>query len=856
MNLKFLRKKNNQRKCFILRLFYSRYILEYPRIIFLLVLLVIGFFGYQARKLEVDASAETLLLEDDKDLKYTRLVNERYGSQDFLFITYNPKEDLLSSKSLENLRKLKIDLEKLEIVDSVISILNVPLLQSPPKPVKELLKNVPTLESPDIDKELAKIEFLNSPVYQNMLVSQDFQTTALLVNLCEDLKFKDLLNQRNHLRQKEKDKVITPEESDELEKVIKSFKIHRDKARIEDHKNLIEVRRLIDQYRGDATIFLGGPRMIVDDLIGFLKNDLKFFGAGVLLFLMIMLWVIFRQLRWILLPIVCCAFSVIATTGILGMFSWEVTVISSNFISIQLIITMAITIHLIVRYRELQIKNPEASQKDLALDSVVSMSSPCFYAALTTIAGFCSLILSDILPVINFGWMMSAGIAISLILTFLLFPLVVIQMKIVPPKKSFNSGFSLTEIFAKFTEKRGRSILVISVLVFLFSLLGTSKLIVENSFIDYFKDSSEIYKGLKIIDQELGGTTPLDVIIDLEEEKKTPVSNAERDENTEEEDEDFAELDDEFEQFKGEAQYWFTTDKMELVEKIHDYLDSMPETGKILSLGTMLKVGKTLNDGKPLDNFALALIYKELPERFRKIVLSPFVSVENNQVRFSIRIRDTEPDLRRNELLKKIRSGLINDIGLSANQIHLASFLVLYNNMLQSLFDSQILTLGAVLIALMIMFWILFRSLKIAMIAIFPNVLSVGFVLGFMGWIGIPLDMMTITIASISVGIAVDDTIHYIHRFIKEFALDQNYVATMHRSHKSIGSAMYYTSVTIIIGFSILVTSDFIPSIYFGLLTGLAMAIALVAALSLLPQLLILIKPLGPEKSPKSPSVT
>jgi len=390
--------------------------------------------------------------------------------------------------------------------------------------------------------------------------------------------------------------------------------------------------------------------------------------------------------------------------------------------------------------------------------------------------------------------------------------------------------------------------------------MGGSKLMVENSFIDYFKKSTEIYQGMKVIDQKLGGTTPLDVIVDLPMEEDAVIDNSETDdfaENIEDFDEsdEFEDIDDDLSTLDeidevddaNAAAYWFTSEKMNTVERIHDYLDDIPETGKVMSLGTLLKIGRVINEGEPLDNFMLALIYKELPEEYRKIILSPYVSVENSQVRFSIRIRDSEPDLRRNELLQRIRREMTEKLALKAETVHFTSLLVLYNNMLQSLFNSQIMTLGAVVVALMVMFLILFRSIKVAIIAIFPNILSVGVVLGFMGWAKIPLDMMTITIASISVGIAVDDTIHYIHRFIKEYQKDHNYIATMHRCHESIGYAMYYTSITIIIGFSILVTSNFIPTIYFGLLTGLAMIIALIAALTLLPQLIILIKPFGPD---------
>ena len=831
----------------MLKNFYDKFILRYPKFILFSILACVTLLGYQARNLQIDASAETILLEDDKDLAFTRLVNERYGNNDFLVFTYSPKEDLLKDETLNSLRKLSNDLLNLERVESVTSILNVPLLVSPPKPVKELIKNVPTLESPEIDKSLAKEEFLNSPIYKNNLVSPDFKTTALLINLHDDPIYRTLLQKRNSLRKKERDGSLSDNEESELEIVLHEFKKHRDKMRIVEHKNIAQVRSIAEKYRGEAKIFLGGATMVADDLITFIRSDLQVFGSAVFVFLMLTLWVIFRQLRWILLPIITCAFSVITTSGFLGLFGWEVTVISSNFISIQLIITMAITIHLIVRYRELAGLNPEMSQRQLILDSTIFMARPCTFAVLTTVVGFASLILSGILPVMNFGWMMSAGIGVSLFLTFLIFPALLMQMPKIMPNTTFENRYALTKIFADITEKYGKKILYVSIVALILSIFGISRLTVENSFIDYFKESTEIYQGMKTIDRQLGGTTPLDIVVNLEQIDDGS-QNEENEGNSDsilEDEDEFDAFEEEFEESSNEAQYWFTADKMDKIEKIHDYLEGLNQTGKVLSLGTMLKIGRTLNSGKSLDDFMLALLYNELPERFRKIILDPYVSVDNNEVRFNVRIRDSEPNLRRNELLKQIKNDLKSKLKIPEEKGHLANLLVLYNNMLQSLFKSQILTLGVVIFSFLIMFIFLFRSITIALIAIFPNVLSIAVVLGFMGWIGIPLDMMTITIAAISVGIAVDNTIHYIHRFKHEYNKDHSYLAAMHRSHESIGYAMYYTSITIIIGFSILVLSKFIPSIYFGLLTGLAMLIALLAALTLLPQLLIVLKPFG-----------
>jgi len=558
--------------------------------------------------------------------------------------------------------------------------------------------------------------------------------------------------------------------------------------------------------------------------------------------------VIFRNLRWVILPILCCAFSAISMMGLLGMFGWPVTVISSNFISLQLIITMAITIHLIVRYRDLALNNPEADQRALIRQTIHLMLTPCLYAALTTIAGFGSLLLCDILPVKTFGWMMIAGIIVSLVVTFLLFPAGLMLLHKKTPRARQTLSFSLTLFLAEFTKTHGILILVTGGIVFVISVLGISRLVVENSFIDYFKDTTEIYQGMKIIDQHLGGTTPLDVIIEIDEPAASaPVAASGIDTKSNDEFDEF----DEFEKSEDGDKYWFTADKMARVIKIHDYLDRLPETGKVMSLATMLKIAENLNNGKPLDNFQLALLYSELPDKLKTMILKPYVSVEHNQLRYSIRVKDSEKSLKRDKLLKKIKHDLINKLGLKADQVHLTGLLVLYNNMLQSLFKSQILTLGVVVLALTGMFLILFKSLKIALIAITPNLLAVGAVLGFMGWVNIPLDMMTITIAAISIGIAVDNTIHYLYRFIKEFNIERDYVRTVFRCHGSIGYAMYYTSVTITIGFSILALSNFLPSIYFGLLTGLAMLIALIAALTLLPQLLIVFKPLGFEVGEK-----
>jgi len=802
--------------------FYKNIVLKYPNRVLVLVFIVIALLANQATKLEIDASAETLLLQDDKDLEFLRDIEKRYVSDDFLVLAFTPKHGLLSDETLKSIKSITKELSLLDSVKSVSSILNVPLMQSPPVPIKELLEHIPTIESYGIDLKLAKQEFLNSPIYKNNLISSDFKTTALLITLHKDNKLKELVNRRNSAK------------NEELATIELELKNYRDKARENNHQNIANIRAVMESHTSEGELFLGGVDMIADDMISFIRYDLKTYGTVVLLLLIVVLWIIFRGVRWIVIPVLIALSSVIVSAGVFGMLGFEVTVISSNFISLQLIITMSLIIHLVVRYRELLDKKPNATQKELVLEAVMDMSKPCLFAVLTTVAGFISLTLADLLPVINLGWMMSASVFLSLIVTFLIFPTILVQLKIRPmPSALSKSGFSFTRPLASFVKEHALFVDLAGLVAILFSLSGASQLIVENSFIDYFKKNTEIYKGMKVIDQKLGGTTPLDVVIDFP--KEISVENSEKD--------DFDDFEAEFSSSKDAEHYWFTVDRMKKIENIHDYLQNLPEVGKVLSLGTMSKIGRMLNDGEDLDNFKLALIYKELPAEIKKVILDPYVDVENSQARFSVRVIDSSENLRRNEFLKKIKIDLHEKFGLDNSQIHLTNLLVLYNNILQSLFSSQIVTLGTVLIILTIMFFILFRSVKITIIAMASNIVPVGVVFGFMGWVNIPLDMMTITIAAIGVGIAVDNSIHYIIRFKLEYAKTKDYIKSMYNSHQSIGYAMSYTSIAIMIGFSILIFSNFVPTIYFGLLTVLVMFISLASNLLLLPRLITLIKP-------------
>ena len=844
--------------------FYQRTIIDRPWQAIAFVLAVTLAMGMGLPNFKLDASADSLTLEYDEDLNFFREVSKRYGSDNFLIVTFSPKHgDLLDNKNLETLSDISKNLNNIKGVESTLSLLDAPLLYSPKISLGDLENPLNTVLSEGVDKQLAKEEFLTSPIYKNMLLSADGKTTGIVAKLSLDSQYLSLVSQRDDLRLLRDTEGLNIQQQQELAAISQQFLDYRTAKAAEDHQRVAEVRSLMDQYRDQATIYLGGPDMITADMIDFIKSDLAVFGMGILVFMIATLSFIFRSIRWVLLPVATCALCLTIVLGLLSWLDWRLTVISSNFVSLLLIITLALTIHLIVRYRELFAAKPKMEQRLLVLEAIQSMAKPCFYTVLTTIVAFSSLVVSNIRPVIDFGWMMTLGIIIALGVSFIILPAgMMILGKDKNTAKKDGSGV-ITAKFAQFTQQRGAVVLLLTLTLSLLSAVGISRLEVDNRFIDYFKSDTEIYRGMEVIDTALGGTTPLDIILQAPAYTAPLVSIDETDADLDEyegideyedldEYEDFGEYEefDEYEDFETEMSanthqesYWFSSAGLAELAKLTEYLEAQPEIGKVSSLVQLDQVATDLM-GHKLNDFEIAFMRQSLsPEIYQQLV-APYLIEELDETRIQLRAMETA-GLKRAELLFKIKQFAIDEVGIAEENIRFTGLLVLYNNMLQSLFKSQIMTIGAVFIGIMLMFLVLFRSLKLSFIAIVPNFLAAAVVLGGMGLLKIPLDMMTITIAAITVGIGVDHSIHYITRFKREFAKDGDYIATMHRAHNSIGQALFYTAITIIIGFSVLTLSNFIPSIYFGLLTSVAMIAALLGSMTLLPKLILIIKPLG-----------
>ena len=790
---------------------YQNTILKNPKSIFLVLIILLFGFGYYSKDFKLDASSETLLIEGDPDLEYLREITERYGSKEFLVLTYTPNEPMVSDTSINNLLSLKYKIQSLDWVHSVITLLDIPLLSNSDAPLQERLEGFKTLKDEDVNRERGFKEILESPVFRNFVISIDGKTSGIIVNI-----------KKNNILEN-----VDGKSKEEIEEI-------KDEIKKQNHQNILEIRDVIKSYENVGKIYLGGIPMIADDMMTFIKSDIIVFGIGVLLFIISTLWFVFRKIIWIIVPISSCFFSVLIMMGLLGILGWKVTVISSNFIALMLILTMAMNIHMSTRFLQLRKEFEEKTSFEILSLTTGKMFWPILYTVLTTIFAFLSLIFSEIKPIIDFGWMMTFGLITSFLITFTLLPTLLsfVPNNNVSIKEDKDS--KITNFLRNLSLNNKNSIFVITIAIIISSIIGISKLEVENSFINYFDKDTEIYKGMKLIDEELGGTTPLEVIIKFPKKEVT-----EKDEDSDDF-EDWGEEED-----SNDEKYWFTKDKIDKIKSVHNYLDSLPEVGKVLSFSSIIDVATQLNNNQPLGTLEMGVLYSKIPENIKTEIIDPYISIENNEARINLRIIDSQEDLRRNDLINKINNDLINKIGLDKNEFKLAGVLILFNNLLQSLFKSQILTLGIVMIGIFGMFLVLFRNIKLSLIGVVPNFIAAFFILGIIGLLEIPLDMMTITIAAITIGIAVDNSIHYIYRFKEEFHRIKNYEKTLSTCHSTVGVAILNTSITIVFGFSILVLSKFIPTIYFGVFTGLAMLLAMISVLTLLPSLILTFKPFG-----------
>jgi predicted RND superfamily exporter protein len=813
---------------------YANFVIKKPVLIlfFVFAFAITGSIGISNFKL--DASSDALVLEGDQALKTYRENEEEFGDSSFLIVTFEPKNELFSPSSIETLKNLENDIDKIDGVDSVLSLMDAPIFFQPKVGLTEVADNLKDLESEGIDLAEAKNEIINNPIYQDLIISKDGSITAMQIVLKGNNEYNDLIKERYEvldvLNSKEpityNNKINLQNRLIEINKRVSDL----NDTESEFNSNLVaNIRLILDKYRDEATLYLGGPTMITSDMMDYIRSDLVIFGTAVALIFALMLYIFFGNLWFVIFPISNAFLTTFVTAGFLGYMDWKISVVSSNFIALLLILTISLTVHVLVKINEL--KKDYKDYKSALIDSVDQMFLPCFFAAITTAVAFLSLLLGDLKPVIEFGKMMAFGIGIAFIFTFSFLPSV-ISLIPEPKTQDFLSLHKITNNILFFTKTNVRLIYIVFLGIFIVLLSGTSKLEVENRFIDYFDKDTEIYQGMLEIDTNLGGTATLDIII-----KEPETTN----------NEDFIDdgiFDDNlFEDDSSSASgYWWNIYSLSQLEEIHDYLDSLPEVGKVLSVASGIKLARLINDGEDLNDLELALLRSVLPEDIRETLLYSYINKDDSVVRISTRVNESATNLNRNDLLKKINYDLQNKFSLKEDQYELTGLAVLYNNMLQSLFQSQIGSLTLVFAVIALMLLLIFKSFKIMLIGLLPNIFVAFSVIGLLGLLGIPLDIMTITVAAISVGMAVDNTIHYIYRYKKEMKVTRSSELALSNAHTTTGRAIFYTAATIAAGFSILALSNFFPTRLFGIFTAIAMLVAFISSLSLLPNLLVKFK--------------
>ena len=813
---------------------YSIFVIKNPFKILSAVLLVILIASQGISNFKLDASSDALVLEGDESLKTYRENEKEFGDSSFLIVTFKPEFELFSYQSLNQLSQIEESLSKLDGVDSVLSLLDAPIFFQPKVGLTEVADNLKDLTTEGIDLSKAKQEIINNPIYRDLIISKDGSTTAMQIVLRGNEEYDTLITNRYRILDTLKSKEpITIESKTILQNNLND--INKRISELNDNESnfntslVSEIRSILDLHRNNATLYLGGPAMITSDMMEYIKSDLVVFGVAVASVFAIMLFLFFGNIWFVILPISNAFLTTFVTAGFLGYMDWKISVVSSNFIALLLILTISLTVHVLVKINELQ-KDSADNDKSL-IDAVDQMFLPCFFAALTTAVAFLSLLLGDLKPVIEFGKMMAFGISIAFFFTFSFLPS---SLSLIKKDKSndYLSLYKITNKILAISKKHSTYIYLTFSVVFCVLIFGTTKLVVENRFIDYFDKETEIYQGMLEIDQNLGGTATLDIII---KEPSFIVS----DDLIEDEFFDDSLFDDENSSASG---YWWNVYSLAELEEIHDYLDSLPEIGKVLSVASGIKLARLINDGEDLNDLELALLRSVLPEDIRETLLYSYINKDDSIVRISTRVNESAENLNRNELLEKINNDLITKFNLSEDRFEITGLAVLYNNMLQSLFQSQIGSLLIVFSVIAFMLLLIFKSFKIMVIGLIPNIFVASSVVGILGLLKIPLDIMTITVAAISVGMAVDNTIHYIYRYKKEMKITNSVEIALQNAHTTTGRAIFYTAATIATGFSILSLSNFFPTQLFGIFTALAMLIAFISSLSLLPNLLVKFK--------------
>lgn len=742
-------------------------------------------------RLGVDASTSMLLDEKDEDLAYYNASRRLWTNDDEFAIFCCRKGDWFTPEGVKRLREIEADLGAVRHADRVQSLLSIPLLRS--SPMGMMVR--PKLDGKGVDLAKAREELTQHAVAGGTLVSTDAQDTVFLVYLASPPGYADLDAERAAAR--------SAGDAARIAAVEPRYEIAR--AALRDRRNefVEDVRVVAAKWtpRLDEPVALSGLPIINVNLVEHVSHDLDLFGIASFALFTLAFAAMYRRVRWTFLPIVTCVVPVVLVLGTMAALGQKLTVITANLPMLLFVVMLPYTVYLIERYRERRAVFAGESHRDSSAGAARDVWMPCLYSCTTTMAGFASLLTSGVKPVWWFGLMMTIGLGVGLACTFLFLPAVAHPMRALDDAKVAVAGSEprgVVRLAADLVLRAPRAVAAGAAVLLAVAAYGATRIEVENKFIDYFWPSSEVYRGLERIDVRMGGTTPLDIVLQSKE-----------------------------------PGFFKTQQGLDAVTSVARWFESVDEAGAVWSVASLVAEARKAIPTATVD--MLAKIREVEP------LLRDVASADFSASRVLVRFRETAPTLRRNRILDGLRGHLAKDPALAGLTVRPTGVFLLYANMLNALIESQRDTFLMVVVAIYAMLLALFRAPVLSLVVLVPQVLPALVCLGVMGYTGVPLDLITVMVAAVAMGVGIDAAIQYTVRYRIELdATGGDRRAAVRRSHATIGRAIWTATSIMVAGFLVLAFSDFVPTVSFGLFNALAMVAGQVAALTVVPALFLI----------------
>ena len=767
-----------------------------------------GAAAWLLRDFAVEAGTDVLLDQADKDLAYYNQTRADWETDEYVMVCARRNEGWFTPDSLALLSDMVRTAKSLPHAKKLLTIGQVPLLRNQPPSVVGLplplyLLNDQGVLNPKANLEKAREELLGHTHALGNLISADTKDLSLLVYLDVPEAVSRLEPEWNRLLGSPR----TDESSRRIEEIRAPYAAAIQETNLRRTALVAALRDAAGRWRPkvDGPVRLAGLPIINVVLREHIKADISTFGVVSLTVFTLTFFLVYRRFRWVGYPIVSCVIPVLLMLGLMVLFGKKMTVITSNMPVLLFVLTLPYTVYFIERYLERRSLHPSEDPVETTARAPQEIWSPCLFSVLATMAGTAAHIPSGIIPVRTFGIMMTIGMAFSLGVVMLFLPATVVTLPGVTGRAAgpTSEPRGPLRLLLALVLRAPALVVLFSLAVFGVSVWGMTKIKVETKFIDYFHQKSEIYQGLDYIDNQMGGTTPFEVIL------TSPTPG-----------------------------FFKTAEGLAALEGVGKFFASVPETGNLRSIKTL--VDEVRKGYRARDPQILGLL-----TGFAKDQVKEFCNADFTKSRILVRMKETAPTLNRKAILGRLTAHLdsLKDKELKGVEARPTGVFLLYANMLDTYWPNTKKTFFLATAAIWLMLMLLFRSPIMAALVILPEVLPVFLVLGVMGFTGIALDMVTVIIASVALGIGIDAAIQYAVRFRRELeAANGDLELAIRRSHATIGRAILIATSIVFAGFAMLCFSQFVPTIYFGLFTGLAILMGLFASLTTLPASFLLLK--------------